>query len=614
MNENMETFNNNIFDNDDNFYISNSSYSNGFGQFFNSKNFTNYYIKKRVKNNSIKNKNNSSHIEKLEIMSNKNCYFPTDLTQDSFRIETIPIFNLKLYQTKDISQSDNKKMYFNEKSVNNSLNSNKNQKLEKAISNTSIDEINISLKQLSVNGSREKKKNQKNSRNKIAKKQITYKSLKNLNFTQSKINSEKSCKLNNKSKIKNIIFKDNKKIFNKLIIKKENQFSYIINNENYKIIILKKIINKQNININILREQNKNLIEKIKRMHEENVSILEYINSLKSELSNYNKIGKKNNNNYIDSKNYILDKCLSEPNEKSNLKIIKENILSSKKIIYSLYDNNNLLTYNFNNNKYKLIQIKNEEFKNEFNKELNTLYYFNNVKNKIYIIAGMNNDQLYIYNIKSNKIKKYATLKNNHMFGSLIFISNKKNKEKEELICLSGKYNKKVEIYNDENDMWDDKIIEEMPEERCNSFYLVLNNNYIYGFYGYNYILKQYLNNIVYYDLNNNKWNKILDNLLDNNIKGIKNHFCYENKKDKFIYILGGDNNDNKIIIDLEKKSIVKINKDKENKKNKEILFHNYAYNIWGDHLALFDKYFNIHIIDFFSNEKELIHYANESL
>ena len=161
MNENMETFNNNIFDNDDNFYISNSSYSNGFGQFFNSKNFTNYYIKKRVKNNSIKNKNNSSHIEKLEIMSNKNCYFPTDLTQDSFRIETIPIFNLKLYQTKDISQSDNKKMYFNEKSVNNSLNSNKNQKIEKAISNTSIDEINISLKQLSVNGSREKKKNQK---------------------------------------------------------------------------------------------------------------------------------------------------------------------------------------------------------------------------------------------------------------------------------------------------------------------------------------------------------------------------------------------------------------------------------------------------------------------
>ena len=612
MNENL-AINNNIFDNDD--FYNNLTYSNGFDQLY-YKNYCNhYYIKKHIKNNSINNLINSSNFEQPEIISTKQFDYPMDLTQDSFRIETIPIFNLKLPKSKDKKEHEKQKIFFKMKNVKNSLNI-KNKRSNKNNSNSSIDEISISLKQLSVKGSKPKKKNQRNSRNKIFKKQMNNKNIIKNQTSQKIINSSKTIfTLNNKSAIKKINFSKSNKIFNNLTIKNENQFSYISNNDNYnKIIVLKEIINKQNNNINILKEQNNKLIEKIKKMHDENMNILESINSLKYEiyLSNDNK-NEKNNEETINSSNYKENRYLSEPEDNSNIIDIKENIFNSKTIIYSLYDNNSLLTYDFYNNKFKLIPIINEEFQNTFNKEINTLYYFNELTQKIYIIAGINNDQLFIYNIKSNKIKKYSKLKNNHMYGSLIFISTKKNKEKENLICLSGKYNKKVEIYNDENYIWNDKELEEMPEERCNSYYLILNNKYIYGFYGYNYILKQYLNNIVYYDLDKNKWNKILNNSLNNNLKGIKNHFCYENKNNNFIYILGGDTYDNKIIIDLEKNSIVKINQDIENKRKDEdefLFYHNFAYNIKDNYLALFDKNYNIHLIDFYSNENKLIYYT----
>ena len=58
------------------------------------------------------------------------------------------------------------------------------------------------------------------------------------------------------------------------------------------------------------------------------------------------------------------------------------------------------------------------------------------------------------------------------MFGGLLNL--KKN-----IICLSGKFNKKVEIYNESNDKWDDKSFEELPEERAHTYYLLLNNQYI---------------------------------------------------------------------------------------------------------------------------------------
>ena len=607
--------NNNIFDSDNNddCYFSHLTYSNGFGHLYNKNKSNNYYIRKHINNKSLNNGINSSRVEHSEIIKNNKSQ---DINKDFSKIETISIFKVKSPPSKEKIKNQifnlKKKVYINNnKKEEVLLYNNITKRKKRNISNSSIDEINISLKKLSTKENIPKINSQKNSNNKYK----TIEQMNNINIFLENKNPKylrnyygKNLNFNTPIKKKKYFIKNNKYLLNKLIVVNENQFSYINNNENYKkkIIFLKKIIYNQNINIKILRQQNKILIDKIKKMYEENVGTLEAINSLKYDFvySNYNKNEDKVKDNDINIKHY---NCSTEPNYNSMLINIKDNILNTKRVIYCLYDNNNLLSYDFINNQFKLNSIINEDFQKEFNKEINTLYCFNN--NKLYIIAGNNNDQLFIYNINSKKIKKYSQLKNNHIFGSLIFFSNNNNKGKETLICLSGKYNKKVEIYNDESDYWNDKIIEEMPEERCNSYYLIINNNYIYGFYGYNYILQKYLNNIVYYDLKYNKWNKILNNSLYNNNKGIKNHFCYENKNNKRIYILGGDSNCNNIIIDLEKKNIVKMDLDKEIKNNNEILLYNFAYYINNNVYAIFDNHFNIHIIDTFANESQFIEY-----
>lgn len=612
---------NNIFDTN-NIYFNNQTYTNGFNKYFNHiKNYNTFYIKKRVNNNLIRQRNNSSKIEQTETIT-QNIFHPSETSKDLLGIETIPIFNLKLNQSKDNLDNihlEKQKIYINKKKVKNLLNKSKKKSVNKNITNFSIDEINISLKKLKIKGSKSNnnslKKNKKsNSRNE----QINNKILKTKNNLDSRIDTETETNSILKiSKTKKDNLNKINKNFNKLIIKNESEFSYINNSgNNNKIIFLKKIIYQQNNNIKSLREQNKNLIEKIKKMHQENKYILDFINSLKSDIllsskNNNNKNGSSNliGDNYIKSKNCIINKCPTEPSEINNLNKIREKFLNSKTLIYSLYDNKNLLSYDFENNEFKLIPINNDQFQNNFIKDINKLSSFCPKKNILYIIAGINNDQLFIFDIKTKKIKKNSNLKNNHMSGGLLFLNNN-DSEKEALICLSGKFNKKVEIYNDDNDLWNDKIIEEMPEERCNSCYLLLNNNFIYGFYGYNYILNKYLNDIIYYDLNNNKWNRILNNSLTNEEKGIRNHFCYENKNDKLIYIIGGDTNLNKIVIDLKKESIIEMKADKKNEKNNKFLFsYSFPYYIEGNNFALFDIFFNIHIINFFSNENEFIQY-----
>jgi hypothetical protein len=325
------------------------------------------------------------------------------------------------------------------------------------------------------------------------------------------------------------------------------------------------------------------------------MAILETIKSLQKEIDN-----KK-----INHEDAIKEKCQTEPNLNNNIikiKQIKENICNSKNIIFCVFDNENILSYDFLNNQFKLHQILNEDFKNNFNKEINQLYLYNKINNKLYIIAGDNNDQFYIFDINKNEMNQYSKLKNNHMFGSLI-LSDHHN----QLICLSGKFNKKVDVYNQDNDTWNDKIIEEMPEERCNACYMILNYNYIYGFFGYNFILNKYLNDIICYNFNNNKWYKILENSLNNNINGIQNHFCYCNEKNHLINILGGDSNCSKIVFDLEKKRVIEI---KENENKEKFLFsNNSSNNMNNNFITLFDNNYNVHLINYFSDEIEIIEY-----
>ena len=610
MKEDLDNSNiHNVFESDniDNLFYKNFTFSNGFSDF----NINNFYIKKHIKNNSMRSRNedNLNFNGTSELKNINNNYNEIYDIKETPPIETIPIYNLKFQKSKD--KIENTKIYEKnnihtyKKNINVSM-KNKN-KSNKNISNSSIDEINISLKNLGNMPEIDNLKTMKSRNEKINGKITKFHKANEY----SNINTVSNSKLNYKEKMKNMKINNNKnkKIFKNLMIQYESQIKYINQNcNNNKISFLKKIINKQNNNIKLLIEQNKNLVEKMKKMHEENENVLGIINSIKSEMLISNNINKINiDENYINSNANLIDKCFTETNKRNNSLKIKENNLKPKNIIYSLYDNKKLLSYDFESKEFSFIPILNQDFISSFNKEINTLFSFSTIENKIFIISGYNNDLLFVYNIKENQIKKYSNLKNNHMFGSLFLLSNKNNNLKGKLICLSGKYNKKVEIYNEFDDSWDDKIFEEMPEERGNSCYLELNNNYIYGFYGYNYVLNIYLNDIVFYDLKNNKWNKIAINLNNSNLKGIKNHFCYENSKDKIIYILGGDGNYNKIKINLQKKCL-ETKEDKIEKNHQKYIFNNnYTHNLEQNYLSLFDLYFNVHIINIISNESELI-------
>lgn len=619
MNKYLEFSNNNIFDIDDfnNLTYNNQTYNKGFIQIKNSYNKINnshknrnkniYYTKKKATNSTNTNREEFSQTEIANTSSDKYNQV-SDSVQEVLKVETIPIFKFNKPKPKSKDKIDNnirnsiknfndmQKIYINKKCVKSFLDS--SQYNDKDKSNSSIDEIKISLKKLKVRQNLPKTNSQKNIKVSISRNKPGFNMLNQfINSSHLRNNTETSIKLSTKPNIKNDTFNKN------LTIQKEGRFSYIGNDNKMK--YLEKIISQQKNNIKLLREQNKNLIEKIQKMHEENMTILESINSLRMEIdfSYNNKIKEKCPNSYI------MDESLSFFNTKNNSQFLEENNLNIKQTIYSLYDNNNLLSYDYENNEYRLIPIINNEFKTMFNKEINSILLHNNLNKKLYIVAGLNNDQLFIYDLNNNTIQTKSSLKNNHMFGSLLLL-NENNYSKRHLICLSGKYNKKVEIYNEENDVWDDKMLEEMPEERADSFYLVLNDNYIYAFYGYNYILNKYLNDILYYDLENNKWKRIMNNLLNNSQKGIKNHICYQNTENRYIYILGGDSNINKIIIDLQKQCVIQFDEGKSNENDDRLLLNNnFVYNIDNNYISLFDKNYNVYLIDCSSNENKIIKY-----
>jgi len=616
---------NNIFDVDNNIEditYNNQTYSNGFGinQLKSRNNKKIYYIKKRIKhNNSITNKNNLTQIEPHNILSPSQIIDQdSDTIPQQFKIETMPLdFNkFKSKEKKEIEKRNSlqigtNQIYIRKKNSNNFLSNKANKKL----SGSTIDEINISLKKLKI-----KPFKPKNNINMISIKRNeygSYKLVKNLNFFNNTDNSNNNS-INNSNNtinpyINRYVFQGNdNKFFDNLDIQNESRFSYISNSHNSKIIFLQKLIYQQKNNLKSLREQNKNLLDKVKKL-QESKSSSDIKTNIKKDMKtkdkdDKNKNDEKNKNDLkLNSKNETKDKFISIQEIKNDLMKNEENI-NEVKIIYCLYDKNNLLSYDFTNNEFKLKPIDNKDFQNSYNKDINTLLLYNNISNKLYIITGTNNDQLFIYDLNKGIFQKYSNLKNNHMFGGLLNL--KKN-----IICLSGKFNKKVEIYDESNDKWNDKSFEELPEERAHSYYLLLNNQYIYGFYGYNYVINEYLNNIVFYDLDKNIWNTIMDNSLDNNNKGIKNHFCYQNINDKFINILGGDSNYSIITIDLEKKLIIKADEDKDDKSNEIFLVNNNCgYNIKNDSITLFDQNYNVHIINDSSNQYEIIKYIDKNL
>ena len=312
---------------------------------------------------------------------------------------------------------------------------------------------------------------------------------------------------------------------------------------------------------------------------------------LKNNSNNFNNISKISNNtnsNYLTNNNNIscsnISRCklnndiytkkitttMQKTFRKSASQKLRVNKINNNENIYSktlevkriskflfkiIFQNDNiaLLGFDIINHEFNIINFIDcdnfeLDFKENFynNKEDDNSIYLNNEKNNnFYIVTGKNCNHLYKYNYEANKMKKLCTFKNDHSNGCLLLINNN-------VICLSGNHNKKVEIFSEQNNSLIN--LPEMNIERSCFSCCLIRNEFIFALFGYNYPRQKYLNTIEYYelgDLENLNYNYIDSksdrwkylNYKDNNSLNlcIKGHLCF-NYFDEQIIFFGGFN------------------------------------------------------------------------
>ena len=127
----------------------------------------------------------------------------------------------------------------------------------------------------------------------------------------------------------------------------------------------------------------------------------------------------------------------------------------NSKFLYKVFIKNDkieLLSFDIINHVFNIINFIDcgnfySDFKESYynNKDDNNSIYLNNEKNNdFYIVTGKNCNKLYKYDYETNTMKKLYSFKNNHSNGCLLFINYN-------IICLSGNFNKKVEIFSEQN-------------------------------------------------------------------------------------------------------------------------------------------------------------------
>ena len=433
---------------------------------------------------------------------------------------------------------------------------------------------------------------------------------------------------------KNFLKKNNYLSFNKnqknisiynnydlLKIKKEKIKSYNLNSEKKDNIVTKNNITKFNkeINNDIIESKNKIIINNKQFMT--------------SKTKNTNLLSKMN----VDT-NLSLD---YEIKNNPKIKFNKSKTDISPKTIFTLYTVSNklyILCFDFINKKFSLRNFADfgnfeENYKLSFNYKHNTEYnspgnLFLSKGPYLFIITGKNFDMLYEYDSVKQSMNKLCDLKNNHSNGALIDFSNNS------LLCISGDYNKKVELFSISKNEWKNYLSETLIE-RSNFEFCIIKQRYIFLMFGRNNPTNEYLNTIEYYDLNSlnsNEWKYLNYNnkntLLRMNIcngYGINfnnkkiiicggyNGFEKEEEKNFIQLILSNDNNFDNIIIEKTERKLKDIDKNKkyyfnggwnffvENENNKEKILY----------CGLFDNDFNFHSIQI-SNLMHDIYYYDE--
>ena len=326
--------------------------------------------------------------------------------------------------------------------------------------------------------------------------------------------------------------------------------------------------------------------------------------------------------------NIKTDLNINESDKQFNINAIKKNI--SKKSIFAFNFTTNIksilcfdyLDKSFSYRDYADFGNFQENYfiqnNNQNNKIKTNIAIYLIIENNFYIITGINCDKLFVYNSCQRTINKLCCLKNNHSNGVMINYLN-------DIICISGDYNKKVERYNKSKNEWVD--LPELNIERCKFSACIIKNKYIFCLFGYNYPTKQYLNTIEFLDMENiSSWKYLKyknENLLSLKMTG---GLSINYNDEKIIYIGGYNGEHNKplehfyqIILEenfeKEENNIVeKIDRKlKDIEKNKKYIFDK-GYNTFMNNKDLyylaFDNHFRAHIFQI-NNMAHDIFYLN---
>ena len=382
---------------------------------------------------------------------------------------------------------------------------------------------------------------------------------------------------------------------------------------------LKISLEKSKVHINSLIqkfEENQNLKEeKINK----NILIKENLNSFSLKGFPYQDYYLKkitqtsNTSKKVLSSSYSMSKIMTKLNIENNLTIIPKitkisNFSLNNNLIYSIpktVKNKCILCFDLLNKEFQLIKYADfNNFSLNYKSENEGNIFFINDSN-FYIITGENCDMFYLFNPQKKAIEKLCSLNNNHSKGSLINYHNT-------LICLSGEFNKKVEMYSPSKNEW--KEIPEMLNERSNFSSCIFQDKYLFAFFGFNNPKKQYLNTIEYLDLleEEKNWTYLIyENSQMLSLKII--NFITINYNEEKIIFFGGYNTELKkpidkfiqLIIsqDLNTNYIEEVDRQfKDIEKNKIYEFNtnttSYEDNLKRKYNSAIDKNNNVHIFE----------------
>ena len=395
----------------------------------------------------------------------------------------------------------------------------------------------------------------------------------------------KKCKFNrnklikNKNNIKEPIKKNNK------LIQQKNPNN---NNENKIIEDKNKMIKSNEIPKEILIEKNNNIFRELKSIkngkgknklstkNEDNNNKILNIKAIKAQNNNLNNIKLKNiltetnfnehnkiDNNKIKSKNSSYDNILINNSPKIN----KISFQRKGKYIYTINNNGQFLSYSIELKQFIYINISIIKGWKDFYFS----YYKNNSEGSLllntlgglFVLTGDNYNKLFYYSQYKNSIYLIKTFKTSHKYGGMLL-----TKDGNKIIILGGESSNEVILF----DMQKNEIINlpNLKHKRINSSYNLINDRYIFAFFG------RGNNTIEYLDLNNikNSWN-ILNYKSNNIFEELEGHIDF-NIKNNVIIIVGGRNNDSILVFYLKEKFLditdIKINLQEQNDIN-ELFF-----------------------------------------